>query len=314
MKTINQLQNEYGTVCLHICTRDRPTELALLLQSLRTQTYQDFDIIISDDMSGTPTIQNHFMGCILSKMKEEGHKILYNYNTIGLGVSKNRQKCVEIAMAQTKKYKLMGRLDDDVIVESDYIERLVKVIDSGYDLASGVTPPIMQSVLKRETKFIEPIVDECYINSKGELIMNMDDCGALYLESKILPCDHFRSCAIYKRELHEKGVDYKNTLTKHGFREEQIFSFKAILEGFTIGVDTGAIAWHLLTPSGGERFKESNELVMMNEMEMRKWIKLKYEEHGDFIQTYHEKLKIGKRELDLKKFYKESNLGTRGEL
>ena len=43
-------------IAILINVRDRPTELVLLLQSLRTQSYQDFDIFILDDQSGTQLI------------------------------------------------------------------------------------------------------------------------------------------------------------------------------------------------------------------------------------------------------------------
>ena len=40
-------------ITIHICTRDRWSEFALLLQSLRSQNYQEFDLIISviDDIT-----------------------------------------------------------------------------------------------------------------------------------------------------------------------------------------------------------------------------------------------------------------------
>lgn len=296
-------------IIIMICTKDRPTELALLLQSIRTQVYNSWDIIISDDNSGTPITNYHFLMCIINKIKEEGHKVYININPFGLGVSKNRQKCVDIAMKEFTENNLLARVDDDILLEPSYLEKLLRVINAGYDLASGLTPPIMIPVMKRDIKFVEPIVNECFLNEKGELILNIDDCGYLYTEEKILPCDHFRSCCLYKKELHDKGVNYSNKLSKHGYREEQIFSWQVILKGFTMGVNTNAIVWHLCTPSGGERFSNSNELIQFNEQMLMETTKELYEKYGDFIQNYHIKLGIGKRSLDMPKFNKENNLG-----
>ena len=57
--------------------RDRPTELALLLQSLRTQTYRDFDIYVLDDCSGTSIFNYHFMICLVNKLNEEGNHVKF---------------------------------------------------------------------------------------------------------------------------------------------------------------------------------------------------------------------------------------------
>jgi len=127
-----------------INVRDRPTEIALLLQSLRTQTYSDYDVYILDDCSGTALTNYHFFNCILTRLKLEGHKVFMKRTEFVHGVSRARQEIVEWA----KGYKYYLRVDDDVLLEPDYIERLVKVINLGYDIASGVTIPCVP-VFKR---------------------------------------------------------------------------------------------------------------------------------------------------------------------
>lgn len=111
-----------------------------------------------------------------------------------------------------------------------------------------------------------------------------------YYDEAIIPLHHFRSCALIKASVFDK-VSYDSQLSKHGFREEQILSFKMISCGFKLGMNTKAIAWHLLTPSGGERFAESNELIKINEEVMREFTKKLYTEK-DFLKEYNEKLGI----------------------
>ena len=94
-----------------------------------------------------------------------------------------------------------------------------------------------------------------------------------YTDSIVIPAHHFRSSALYKTEIHDKVNYVPTSLSKHGFREEQIFSFKCLMNGFKIGVDTKAVAWHQQTPSGGERFADQNELVKFNENQLREWTK-----------------------------------------
>jgi len=245
-----------------ICVKDRPTEISLLLQSLRTQVYQDFDIYILDDMSGTPLNAYHFFNCLITRLQLENHKIFIKRTTFPHGVSRARQVIVDWALESDYKYFI--RVDDDVILEPDYIERLIKLTDK-YDICSGVTIPMTQPTFKRESKFLKGIINRIILDKDGNYVFNGDDCGSEYIDSVILPAHHFRSCALIKRKVHEKVKYWPTKLSKHGFREEQIFSYKAQMSGFKIGVDTGARNYHQLTPSGGERFSNSQKLVKFNQ-------------------------------------------------
>lgn len=276
-----------NNISIHICTRDRATEVFGLLQSLRTQTYQNFNILILDDGSNVPLQNFYFIMYLINRLKYEGHDVKLIRNDLPSGVSNARQQLVDFNMENGSE-EFICRLDDDVIIEPDYLEKLLEVITAGYDLASGITTPFVNPDFKRENNFVHPIIGRCVLDKEGKLIMNMDDCGMEYLNEEILPAHHFRSCALYKRELHEKGVNYKSRLSNNGFREEQIFSFKAILKGFKIGVHTTANARHLMTPSGGER--DTMNMTQFNQEILEKTTKKMFEEHGDFLQDYNEKI------------------------
>lgn len=248
-----------------INVKDRPSELAILLQSIRTQTEQDFDVFIMDDCSGTPLQVYHFLNCIINRLKCEDHKVFIKRTDFSEGVSSARHKIVQWIKSMPWDYEYYFRCDDDTVLEPDYIERLYKVIGKGYDLASGVTVPMASPSFKRDPKFLKGRVNRVILDKEGNYIMNGDDCGIEYTKSEILPAHHFRSCALYKSKIHNK-VNYLPTkLTWHGFREEQIFSYKLLMEGFKIGVDTRAINYHQLTPSGGERPLQTQENTMFNQ-------------------------------------------------
>jgi len=264
-----------GKIAVLINEKDRPTEVALLLQSLRTQTVQDFDIFILDDQGGTVLQTYHFFNCLVNRLKLENHKVYLKRTEFPHGVSRARQAIVDWAR-ETDDYEYFLRVDDDVVLEPDYIERLLKVIDKGYDLASGVTVVMYQPVLKRDPKYLNGIVNRIILNKEGNYIFNGDDCGIEYTRSVILPAHHFRSCALYKSKIHDK-VNYLPTpLSMHGFREEQLFSYKLLLAGFKIGVDTGAINYHQLTPSGGER--PTSNMTGFNQEKFEEWTKERVKE------------------------------------
>jgi len=276
-------------VDIMIVSKDRPTEIALLLQSLRTQTHKDFDIFIMDDRSGVPYQNYHFMICLINQLKLENHNVTIWRNDIPYGVTRLRQIVVEKILEYSNGESIL-RLDDDNILEPDYIERLVKCLEQGYDIASGIVPPVGLGQIKRETKYVKPFIADIKLNDKGEIIELQDVCGYQYLEKEIIPTVSFRSMALIKREVHEK-VKYEDNLGFCSFREEQFFSFRALLEGFKICADTGAIALHLNTPSGGERTQSYYDGLQKNHDLLSKLCQKIYKEKGDFLEEYRKKFK-----------------------
>jgi len=276
-------------VDIMICTKDRPTEVALLLQSLRTQTFQNWDLYIYDDRSGVPIQNYNFIQAMVNRLKLENHCVFIWRNDLPLGVTRLRQIMVE-RILEVGTGDLILRLDDDNLPEPDYIERLVKCIDMGYDIASGLVPHCAIPFIKQETKFVKPFISDVRLNDKGEIIYFGDDCGMEYIEKEIIPSVNFRSMALIKKEVHQK-VKYEDNLGFCSFREEQFFSFRAILEGFHIVVDTGAIAWHLNTPSGGERTQQYYDGLQQNHELLNKFCQKIYKEKGDFLEEYRKKFK-----------------------
>jgi len=264
-------------VSIHICTKDRHTELALLLQSLRTQYFKNWDLVILDE-SQTSILNNNFLPHLLNIIKMEGHHVNIIKNELSLGVCNARNKLIEEDYFDDCNLKL--RVDDDVILEQDYIYKLLMVIDAGYDIASGVTPNANQPIMERDVKHVKPIINKKLVDEKGELITYGDDCGYGYMTEDIIPAHEFRSNAIMKREVVEK-IRYPSNLSPVGFREEGFFSTLALIEGFKIGVNTKAIAYHLRTPFGGCRFPDYTEKVISDDAYYKKWLKEKIEKKGN---------------------------------
>jgi len=273
-----------------ICTSNRPTEIALLLQSLRTQTHQDFDVFIMDDRSGTPLGQHHFIRCIINLLKQEGHRVfIFREEKIRYGVTKLRQILVDKILKLGQGEAIL-RLDDDNILNSDYISKLIEGLNKGFDIMSGLVPVAFQNIISRETKFVKPFIADVKLGKEGEIKQFGDDCGYKYIESEIIPSPHFRSMALIRKEVHEK-VKYESNLGFCSFREEEFFSFRALIAGFKIGVHTGAIGYHMMANSGGERTNEYKTGLQFNHNLLNDFTKKLYKEHGDFISDYKEKFK-----------------------
>ena len=273
-------------VSIHITTKDRHSEVGLLLQCLRTQTFQDWDLVILDDQSGSLLQTCGFFNSILTRIKLEGHRVKLLRNSLSQGVCYARN---ELIKEDKFGNELTFRCDDDVILQPDYIQRLVDVIvKDGYDIASGVVPLIMAPENERENRFLFDFINEHKLDKEGNLIMNKDECGHAYLEEGVYPTHQFRTNALYRSVIHEK-VKYPSELSRVGFREELWFSFQAILAGYDIGVDVQAKALHFQTSSGGCRDAEYNQKVQLDEETTRKWIKRQFNKHGDFVGEYYEK-------------------------
>jgi len=264
-----------------INTRDRATELSMLLQSLRTSNYQNFDIFILDE-STTNLGNYHFFNCMVSLLKQENHKVFIKQNTMRKGITHARQTIVDWVKTFPFEYEYYLRLDDDCIIQADYIDQLLEVIEQGYDLASGVTVPC-SPIFKRDTKNLNGIINRVILDKKGNYIKNGDDCGMPYIDKQILPAHHFRSCALYKAKIHDVANYLPTRLSPKGFREEQIFSYRLELAGYKIGVNTHAINFHQMTPSGGCRYPNSNELVKQDQQMFEEFTKQNKKELGELF-------------------------------
>lgn len=257
-------------ISIHIASRDRHSELSLCLQGLRTQSYKNFDIVVLDDASGNPVVNCQFLMALISRMKLEGHRIKLIRNNVSQGVCHARNTLIEAD--PWKENPLILRIDDDVIPQPDYIMLLLSGITEGkYDLVSGVTPLMAQPDLRRKTDFVKPVINPITIS--GDDIHIGDDCGCAYLTNDLITTPHFRSCALYKRKIHEAEIMYEKNLTTVGFREEALLSLRALLKGFKLGVMTQATVYHFQTQSGGVRDPEYPQKVMIDEQTFKEFLK-----------------------------------------
>ncbi len=260
-------------ITIHVATRNRHTELALLIQSLRTQTYTAWDIVIIDE-SKLMITASHVLTHLINRIKLENHCVKIYHNPSPSGVCDARNLAIKHDYFNND---YICRLDDDVIIEPDYLEKLVNVINEGYDIASGVTPLVGTIEFKRSIKHISPIINKKILDDEGNITYYGDDCGYSYNEHAILPAHEFRSNALMKKEVADK-IKYPRNLSPVGFREECFYSFKSQIAGFNIGVDTQAIAYHLVSPAGGCRFPDYADKVNSDHTYFIKWVKQKFKE------------------------------------
>jgi len=263
-------------ITIHVGIRERAAEPALLFQSLRTQTYKKWDLVILDSNS-QPIENNHFVMCIVNRIKLENHYVNIIRDDNPKGVCSARNQLV------TEDYfnnELICRLDDDVVLETDYLGKLINVIKKGYDIASGITPLMTIPEFKRNINKVLPIMNLKEFDKKNNLVKNIDDCGMAYTDNIIAPAHEFRSNALMKRKVARK-IKYEKNLSDSGFREEAFFSLRALWHGYKIGIDTSAIAYHIQCPIGGVRAINYQEKIISDDKYFTKWAKKMRTKHGN---------------------------------
>ena len=263
-------------VSVHVATKDRASELACLLNSLARQTHKEFDVVILDDCYGTALNGAFkFVHDIIGRLRQQGHGVIIYRNEASYGVCKARQSLIELD--PWRENPAILRLDDDQVLEPDYISRLVSILEVFPDcgIATGVTPNLAGPDYHRNIP--GSVMNRIQFDKEGNIKSYADDCGILYDEDRILPAHQFRSSALMRREMFERGLEYEKGLSLTGFREEFFLSIRAALMGYKCYVDTGAIAWHAPAQSGGCRAPDYEARVRSDEARMHAWVKKHHE-------------------------------------
>lgn len=106
-----------------IPTFERPAALAVTLTSLCSQTYADFDVVISDQTESIDPIMTGEVQAAIRLLTLQGHEVSTFKHLPRRGIAEQRQFLLE----QANSFYILY-LDDDIILEPDLLERLMKAI------------------------------------------------------------------------------------------------------------------------------------------------------------------------------------------
>lgn len=191
-----------------------------------------------------------YINDILTRMKAEGHGVIYTHNQILKGISAARNLAVK---SDEFKNEYIIRIDDDSIVDTEYIARLVSIMDDDKEGVIGAVGGLVPTFgipqvrrLKDDVQMFE------VVGFEQDSIVVSDLGGTEWKPAKILPSCHLRSSYLFRRSAWEKvgGFD-ESQGGMTGWREETVFCLDLAWAGYGILVDTGAICWHVRTFRGG---------------------------------------------------------------
>lgn len=112
-----------ATVDVLIPTYRRPAALAVTLTSLAFQTFEDFRVVVSDQSEGMDATEVMEVKAVVRLLRARGHTVETYKHLPRRGMAEHRQFLLDQA---TALYALF--LDDDLVLEPDIMERMVRAI------------------------------------------------------------------------------------------------------------------------------------------------------------------------------------------
>lgn len=106
-----------------IPTCSRKTGLAVVLTSLLGQTFEDFNVIISDQSEDENYLESIEIATLARALRWHGHEVTLHRHLPRRGLAEHRQFLLEQSSAPYVHY-----LDDDVLLDPPVLERMLRVI------------------------------------------------------------------------------------------------------------------------------------------------------------------------------------------
>lgn len=241
---------------------NRGIEISLLMQSLLNQTYQDFDIIIIDDNSNDFLYDNSTFGSLLKLHENLNHKV-----KIIKGQQKGPHFAGQLLFENSSDYNFVCRLDDDITVQPEFLEKLINCFDDKNVVAVG---PIYLLPFKNISEQIidlnsisdynKKIMTTVQLVNDNEIYVNGAFQMNILLNSKgNIETQHLHSGFMYRR-LSLKNIDgYFLGYSKTGHREETDTSYRLFLNGGKLLICSEAVAFHFHPMFGGIRTDSSGK-------------------------------------------------------
>jgi len=241
-------------------TKDRYSNLALLLWSLCEQKFRDFEVLIVDDSEDRRDIRElPYILPILKRMDSEGipWSVLF-------GPKRGPHFCHQLVLDETKCEYIL-RLDDDTVCDKLALEKLVSAwenLDSKGDVGA-IGPIVVDPSMPIEYRFL-PVGFRSFRKFQGRV----EDTGwntgdqqwRMHPDNEIQKVEHLYSSFLYSVEAGRKIGGYELSLNVVGHREETDFTYRMFKAGYKIYVQPESLIWHLRNPFGGIRTYNSDSL------------------------------------------------------
>ena len=252
---------------LECVSRQRSKEISVMLGSLLSQSFQEWDLTILEEADSNYLSDRYFVG-LCRKLKDEGHIITLLHPKAILGSSVG---IIEV-MKETKTPYAM-KIDDDHFLEKDSLSKMIKTIE---DPDIGAVGGMVQ-IIDRELIPISDIPSD-FNRWTGKLKDFWNDYSSMTFSypEKVVDVDFVRAPFMYKADiLHDLGfLETYPTLgysqRAHRF-ESEVCNLLSKERSLRTVIHTGAKLWHFMSQTGGNRIRGSEGIKEDDEIYYKRW-------------------------------------------
>ncbi len=258
---------EGDRVLIDIVTRDRHSYLCSLITSLLGQTFKNWDVIIEcDDIDDSMPADHQIMN-IMDRCMHEGHvwRIIRSHRQ---GPHMAHDRTLQMAKDDPNvKYKLVCRIDDDIYVRPDFLEKLFDVYLKDTKAEIAAVSGVYLNPKRSEAEQTAPPNFESDINYAGKIDHNVPwPYICVYPKGTGLRAvEHLYSSFMYRLEAAVAIGGYCKRFSQIGHREESDFSYRFTLAGWKQYIHPEAIGFHFSAPGGGIRANNINNRQQLAE-------------------------------------------------
>lgn len=243
-------------VTIGIPTRDRPKSLGRLLASIHAQTFKDWDLTIVDDSSGDMLDENGEMWLEIIRRSHVARVIP--------GVRINQTYAHNCVLWHSQSAPLILRLDDDINLRPDFLERLFA---AWAELQKqGINVGGLGGVYFTEHLYSR--VENPPIPTRMHSPTTIAPDGTLspyaqmqeYTDDSLIPAHHLYSSYLYDRDAMRSVGGFPLVYSEGcSYHEETEASYKLSLAGYELFIVPAATAIHSHENTGGTRLLPAAE-------------------------------------------------------
>lgn len=255
-------------ISVNVNTRNRHNVLPMMLGSLLSQTFTDYDIIICD-ASDLPITEHEVCNKMLELIENNGHDVtVLRDNKIGIPQSYQ-------VMMEHSDCNLQLRTEDDLWMEPDCLEQLHAAFCKANDKHLGAVAPMTPQwchhphmIDHREHNCDQwPAPGEFANGLRRVVVKDIPSLRYIWEADDQQRCwmpkgPTYEVCVIHAGALYSKAAlqaagGFSAHFSPVGHREESHVWLRVYLAGYKLLVTTKARVWHLEVWTGGSRDKET---------------------------------------------------------
>jgi len=250
-----------NTLLVEIPTYQRPRILGRCLAALLAQTYQDFDVLITND-NPRERVDSDPVTAVWLKYHKERRKV---WTEDGLGIGQIYSHNLAIWQSPWRNYEFVLRLDDDVLLNNYAIERMMRFMDQNentaavaglwfdtehyedwYSCRDNPTTEQWEKDLELQGKLVNGVVSNWHQRLYHHSRQETD--GSFGSPMRV---EHLYGPWLYRSEIMRRVGGFPEIYSKgvhHGFETES--SYRLHMAGYELYVLPYVTADHLRAPGG----------------------------------------------------------------